>query len=68
LVATFGRPGSDNGQFFQPEGLAVIDAGRIVVIDQGGHRGQVFSPEGAFLSAFPIPAGDLLPSATPARQ
>jgi DNA-binding beta-propeller fold protein YncE len=66
LIATLGRPGNQDGQFFQPEGIEVIDDKRVVVIDQGGHRGQVFSPEGAFLVGFPIPAGDLYPWATPA--
>jgi hypothetical protein len=68
LIATWGGPGNDNGRFFQPEGIGAIDARRIVVIDQGGHRGQLFSPDGAFLSWFPIPAGDLFPWASPLRQ
>lgn len=68
LIRVWGRPGSADGQFFQPEGIAVVDAGRVFVIDQGGHRGQLFSHEGRFIAAFTIPAGDLYPWATPASN
>lgn len=68
LVKAWGGPGNENGRFFQPEGVAVIDAARVLVIDQGGHRGQIFSPDGTFISTFPIPAGDLYPWATPTTR
>lgn len=65
LIRSWGRPGSADGQFFQPEGIAVLDAARVFVIDQGGHRGQLFSHEGRFIAAFTVPAGDLFPWSTP---
>jgi sugar lactone lactonase YvrE len=68
LIKTFGGPGMEDGRFFQPEGIALIDAKRLVVIDHGGHRGQLFSLDGAFLASFSIPAGDLFPSPTPANR
>jgi DNA-binding beta-propeller fold protein YncE len=65
LVKAWGGAGNEDGRFFQPEGVAVIDGGRVLVIDQGGHRGQIFSPDGAFIMTFLIPAGDLFPWPTP---
>lgn len=65
LVGKWGSAGNEDGHFFQPEDVAVIDAQRVVVIDQGGTRGQVFSPDGVLLASFPIPAGDLFAAATP---
>lgn len=65
LLQTWGGPGNEDGRFFQPEGIALLDAGTVVVIDQGGLRGQVFSTDGVFRQAFQIPPGDLFPWATP---
>ena len=44
--------GKENGQFNFPRGLAVDNAGNILVCDSGNGRIQKFSPAGVFLSVF----------------
>lgn len=67
FLTAWGGPGNEDGRFFQPEGIAAI-GDRVLVIDQGGHRGQIFSTAGTFVASFAIPAGDLFPWATPPAQ
>lgn len=38
--------------FFAYSGVAVDDAGYIIVADSGNNRIQIFSPEGTFLRSF----------------
>lgn len=51
-VDSFGAEGLGRGEFLDPRGLAVLGDGRLVVIDHGNHRGQIFDAEGNFLSGF----------------
>lgn len=48
--------GKDNDQFYAPEGLACDAQGRLYVCDSRNARVQVFTPEGKFLKAIPVPA------------
>ena len=48
----FGAEGLGRSEFLDPRGLAVLGDGRLVVIDHGNHRGQIFGPEGNFLTGF----------------
>ena len=46
---SFGRPGTTDGKFYDPRGVAVSPLdGRIAVADTGTHRIQVFRPDGVF--------------------
>ncbi len=48
----FGERGLGRAQFHDPRGVAVLADGRIVVIDHGNHRGQIFDVEGNFQTGF----------------
>ncbi|MEE2938890.1 MAG: NHL repeat-containing protein [Planctomycetota bacterium] len=48
----FGAEGLGPAEFLDPRGLAVLGDGRLVVIDHGNHRGQIFDPEGNFRAGF----------------
>ena len=47
VVSAFGTLGSGNGQFNNPQGLAVDNAGRVIVVDTGNNRLQVLNFDGA---------------------
>ena len=51
-VLSLGKEGSGEGMFKAALGVAVSDAGEIVVADQLNHRGQVFDSNGTFLRSF----------------
>ncbi len=51
-VGGFGTPGLGRTEFHDPRGLAVLEDGRLIVIDHGSHRGQIFDTEGNFLTGF----------------
>jgi parallel beta-helix repeat protein len=48
----WGSNGSEEGQFFNPSGVAVDGAGNVYVADTGNHRVQKFSSEGNFIVAW----------------
>ena len=48
----FGRPGSGDGTFNKPVGIAVTSKGDIIVADSFNARIQIFSESGAFRLAF----------------
>jgi DNA-binding beta-propeller fold protein YncE len=52
FVAKWGSPGSGNGQFNVPSGLAVGANGDVYVTDRNNHRVQVFTNDGVFISAW----------------
>ncbi len=47
---SWGEPGSGEGQFNLPHGIALDSAGRVYVADRENSRVQIFSPEGKFLN------------------
>ena len=59
--AEWGGVGDADGRFHAPSGLGVIRGNRIVVVDQGNHRAQIFTPEGGWLSTFSLSSGYTTP-------
>jgi DNA-binding beta-propeller fold protein YncE len=53
-----GTPGTGNGEFTDPRGVAVDDAGNVYVADHGNNRLQKFSPTGRFLARWGANGGD----------
>ena len=47
-IGSFGRLGSDSGNFYYPMGITVDTGGRIYVADMMNSRVQMFSPQHAF--------------------
>jgi len=47
FLAEFGGLGSGDGQFNNPQGLAVDNSGRVIVVDQGNNRLQILSFDGS---------------------
>ncbi len=58
---SWGSTGDADGLFYAPSGMGAINGGRIVVVDQGNHRAQIFSPEGDWLSTFSLSSGYTTP-------
>ncbi len=48
----WGTGGSDNGQFSNPEGIAINASGNVFVVDSGNNRVQVFDQAGKFVHAW----------------
>lgn len=40
------------GQLHRPTGIAQVGDGRMLVVDHGNHRGQIFTPDGEYVAAF----------------
>jgi DNA-binding beta-propeller fold protein YncE len=51
FVLAWGQPGSGDGQFIHPTGLAIDDDGYVYVADYANERIQKFSANGVFLAA-----------------
>ena len=51
-LATFGSPGSADGELHRPAGVAVDDEGDVYVADWGNNRLNIYAQDGTFLSAF----------------
>lgn len=58
---SWGVTGEYDGEFHAPAGLCRIAGGRIVVVDRGNHRAQIFSPDGTWLSTFSLSSGYTTP-------
>jgi DNA-binding beta-propeller fold protein YncE len=56
-----GTPGIGNGEFTDPRGIAVDDAGDVYVADHGNNRIQKLSPTGRFLARWGANGGDGTP-------
>ena len=52
LLFSWGTPGSGPGQFNLPHGIAVDSQGIVYVADRENSRIQLFTPDGAYLSAW----------------
>ena len=50
--SSFGRGGSNNGEFEQPYDIATDREGNVYIADFGNHRIQVFTVDGAYLRQF----------------
>ena len=62
FISEFGTHGTGNGQFDNPQGLAVDPNGRVIVVDQGNNRlvalsfnGQAFSYLDSYTAGFNNP-------------
>jgi DNA-binding beta-propeller fold protein YncE len=51
-LAKFGEPGSGNGQFKFPQGVAVDASGDVYVTDTFQNRVEVFNSTGSYLGQF----------------
>jgi DNA-binding beta-propeller fold protein YncE len=51
-VATVGRRGISDGEFWLPDGVAAMEDGGFVVIDRGNHRAQVIDAKGTWRLTF----------------
>jgi 4-amino-4-deoxy-L-arabinose transferase-like glycosyltransferase/streptogramin lyase len=49
-LATWGEPGTGEGQFKEPRDVAVDDKGRVYIADTGNRRVQVLDKDGGFLA------------------
>ncbi|XP_066300817.1 uncharacterized protein [Branchiostoma lanceolatum] len=56
---TFGKEGSESGQFRDPNGVTVSDEGEIFVADKENQRIQVFTLQGIFVRQFPTVVSNL---------
>src|SRR4030042_1741132 len=50
FVTKWGSPGSGDGQFNYPAGVAVDSSGNVYVADLGNHRIQKFDSSGGFIT------------------
>jgi sugar lactone lactonase YvrE len=55
-LTDWGSFGSNDGQFANPQSIAALPDGRIVVADTENNRLQVFAPEGSLPEYTPLPA------------
>jgi tripartite motif-containing protein 71 len=51
FIKQWGGWGSEPGQFYKPKGIAVMED-RLLVLDFGNHRGQIFTLEGEPIGTF----------------
>lgn len=58
-LCKFGSVGDAEGQFNEPECLAVDKAGHLMVCDSGNHRIQVFKLNGEFVAKFGTQGSEL---------
>lgn len=58
---SWGGTGELDGRFWAPAGLARIRGDRLVVVDQGNHRAQIFAPDGTWRSTFTLSGGYTVP-------
>lgn len=56
-IESIGRPGTGDGEFRDPRGIAVSDRG-LAVLDRTG-RMQIFDPRGAWVRSFAVVPGDV---------
>jgi tripartite motif-containing protein 71 len=53
-IREWGSFGTGAGQFYDPKGLAVDEAGNVIIMNFGNHRADVFTEEGVYLKSFGI--------------
>jgi DNA-binding beta-propeller fold protein YncE len=56
-----GTPGTGNGEFNKPRGVAIDHAGDLYVADKGNNRIQEFGPDGSFIRRWGANGGDGTP-------
>jgi len=53
---SFGREGSENGEFKLPLGVGIDSSNKIYIADSGNHRIQIFNQAGVYLSKINLPS------------
>jgi DNA-binding beta-propeller fold protein YncE len=61
-LSSFGKEGSENGEFKFPLGIDIDHSGKIYIADSGNHRLQIFNPDGKFISKIILPSKNNLPA------
>ncbi len=54
LIRQWGACGTADGQFYMPSGIVQDVKGRILIVDLGNDRVQMFSPDGEFIRMFAV--------------
>ena len=54
FISSWGAWGINAGEFYKPKGLSIDDKDRLIVMDFGNHRGQIFDSDGTFIEMFGI--------------
>jgi len=58
LLMTWGSLGQNDGQLYNPTGMAVqFPSGNVYVVDTGNHRVQAFTNDDKFLNKWELPSG-----------
>ena len=52
FIRRFGSTGTDDGELWMPSAVGIDCQNRVVVLDYGNHRGQLFTTEGEWLASF----------------
>jgi DNA-binding beta-propeller fold protein YncE len=61
-LSSFGKKGSENGEFRFPLGIDIDNSGKVYIADSGNHRLQIFHPDGQFIAKIPIPSNNKQPA------
>ena len=61
-LSSFGKKGSENGEFRFPLGIDIDNSGKVYIADSGNHRLQIFSPDGKFIAKINIPSNNEQPA------
>lgn len=62
FITEWGNFGTLEGEFYKPKGIGQDSRGQVIVLDFGNHRGQIFSPDGAFIATFGLVNENLQPT------
>jgi DNA-binding beta-propeller fold protein YncE len=57
-LSSFGKKGSENGEFRFPLGIDIDNSGKVYIADSGNHRLQIFNPDGKFIAKIIIPSNN----------
>jgi len=60
--SSFGKEGSENGEFRFPLGIDIDHSGKVYIADSGNHRLQIFNPDGKFIAKIILPSKNNQPA------
>jgi len=52
LVQSLSRQGHAPGELYKPKAIVVDERGRLIVVDHGDNRAQIFTPGGDYVGTF----------------
>jgi DNA-binding beta-propeller fold protein YncE len=61
-LSSFGKEGSQNGEFKFPLGIDIDNSGKVYIADSGNHRLQIFNPDGKFIAKIILPSKNNQPA------